>query len=163
MNQKVEDTSSNSSPVDNPLRPANDLEWQRTSSGNSSTQHATALARATTFSNWDSSMNSSNYNRFDDDSVFDVETWNWPVLLTRVLCFFLLFVMIVLFGLGSINTKFDILASFVFIILSIILINTYIDLRVLFCRCLLAVFCCRWKQSRQPNLSTEQHISSTTT
>ena len=153
----LEQEGSSSSSVQNSIHGANganDLEWQNTSSENSST-HAEALARANTFSNWVSSVDSPNYNRYEDDySVIDVETWNWPVLLTRVFCFFLLFLMIVLFGLGAINTNFDILATFVFIILSIILINTYIDLRVLAFRCLCRFFCSCRERKQKPNIST---------
>ena len=102
-----------------------------------------SLERATTFSGWEDDS----YNRFGDDDVFDVETWNWPVLLTRVFCFFLLFIMLVLFGLGAINKKFLVLASIVFVLLSIVLINTYINLRAHAKRfCLFCVSCCCCKK-----------------
>jgi hypothetical protein len=71
------------------------------------------------------------HNSQDDSeelSILDEETWDWPVLLTRVFCFFLLLCTIVLLGLGGLDIKYFILSSLTFALLLIILIGTYVDI-----------------------------------
>lgn len=93
------------------------------------------------------------YNQMNDDpGVMDEERVNWTRLLTRVLSFFLLFVVIVLCGLYEISSKFLVLAAIVCIALIITIIATYVDLRPYFC------FICR-RRLAQPNSNKVVTIS----
>jgi hypothetical protein len=88
------------------------------------------LERAVTFTG---------YEEFQDhEGILDEEQWNWPVLLTRVLCFFLLFVIIVCVALEEISKRFLVLAAVVGGLLVLVLVATYVDPRkwfgILFCR-----------------------------
>lgn len=71
--------------------------------------------------------NNNNFNN-DDDELIDEETINWKRLCTRVLAFFLLFLIILFLCLGGISKKFFALAGIICIILVLIIINTYVKL-----------------------------------
>ncbi|RYH32194.1 hypothetical protein EON65_01065 [archaeon] len=74
------------------------------------------------------------YNQMNDDpGILDEERVNWTRLLTRVLSFFLLFVVIVMCGLYEISPKFLVLAAIVCVVLIITIVATYVDLRPYFC------------------------------
>jgi hypothetical protein len=74
-------------------------------------------------------------NMNDDGSVIDEETINWPVLLTRVSAFFLLFLMIIFCSLEEVSQKFLWLGAIVCVILILVLISTFVDLRPYLCFC----------------------------
>lgn len=62
-------------------------------------------------------------------SLLDEEVWDWPVLLTRVLCFALLFAFIVFTIIGSTLTLFYmVIAAGILLILIIVLIGTFVDI-----------------------------------
>jgi hypothetical protein len=71
----------------------------------------------------------------DDGSVIDEETINWPVLLTRVFTFFLLFLVILFCSLGKVSQKFLWLGAIVCAVLVFLLISTFVDLRPYLCFC----------------------------
>lgn len=79
------------------------------------------------------------YNRMDDDGgILDEEHWNWPVLLARILCFFLLFLIILCVGLEALTQKFLILAAIICGALVFVIVGTYVDPRKwlgILCRC----------------------------
>lgn len=71
------------------------------------------------------------YHNMDDDQdeIMDEEHWNWPVLITRIFCFFLLFLIIVCVILEVITPRFLILAAIICGFLVLIVVATYIDPR----------------------------------
>lgn len=71
----------------------------------------------------------------DDGSVLDEETINWPVLLTRVFAFFLLFLVILFCSLEQVSRKFLWLGAIVCVILFFVLVSTFVDLRPYICCC----------------------------
>ena len=79
------------------------------------------LERAETFTGYN--------NMRDDDEIMDEEVWNWPVLMTRVFCFFLLFLIILCVILEVITPKFLVLAAIICGFLVLVVIATYIDPR----------------------------------
>jgi hypothetical protein len=79
------------------------------------------LERAVTFTGYDEMQ--------DPDPIIDEEHWNWTVLLTRIFCFLLVFVIIVCVALEAITPKFLVLAAIICGLLVIVLIATYIDPR----------------------------------
>ena len=88
------------------------------------------LARADTFAGgWAEKYVTRKESETSDEGVLDEETWDWGVLMTRVFCFFLGFVIVVLLCLGGIDVRLMILAGFVFALLVIIIIGTFIDIQ----------------------------------
>jgi hypothetical protein len=73
------------------------------------------------------------------DEILDEETWNWPALTARVFAFFLLFAIIVSIALQTISKRFLILAALICILLVIVIIGTYVDIKSMF----LALICPR--------------------
>lgn len=71
----------------------------------------------------------------DDGEVLDEETINWPVLLTRVFAFFLLFLVILFCSLEEVSHKFLWLAAIVCVVLLVVIVCTYVDLRPYICCC----------------------------
>jgi hypothetical protein len=79
------------------------------------------LERATTFTGYEGMA--------DQDPIIDEEHWNWPVLLTRVFCFFLLFLIVICVALEEISRRFLVLAAIICGVLVIVIVATYIDPR----------------------------------
>lgn len=80
----------------------------------------------------------------EEDGILDEETWNWSALIARVFAFFLLFLIIICIGLEAITRRFLILAAIICVLLVIVIIGTYIDLREK---------CCWWICPRPRHLS----------
>jgi hypothetical protein len=72
----------------------------------------------------------------EEDGIMDEETWNWSALIARVFAFFLLFLIIICIGLEAITRKFLVLAAIICVLLVIVIVGTYIDLREKCCWCL---------------------------
>lgn len=89
----------------------------------------------------------------EEGGILDEETINWPVLLTRVFAIFLLLLIIVFFSLEEISRKFLVLAAIFCVVLVIVIVGTFIDLRPY-------LFCC-WRRSTTP--ATNIAASSTAT
>jgi hypothetical protein len=87
----------------------------------------------------DSFANQGTYNRMDDEGgIIDEEHWNWSVLMMRVFCFFLLFLIILCVGLEAITRRFLVLAAIICGFLVLVIIATYVDPRKwigIICRC----------------------------
>lgn len=116
----------------------------------------TSLDRSDTFSGWEDSElahNKTPQNSGATEDVIDEETWNWPVLMTRVFCFFLLFIIMVMFGLGALDSKFLVVGAIIFVLLSIILINTYVNL-VPLARKYICCCCYRVKMDSESTIRT---------
>jgi hypothetical protein len=96
------------------------------------------------------------YNRMDDEEILDEETINWTVLVTRVFAFFLLFLVVLFCALEEISIKFVALAAIVCIVLILVIVATYIDIRRYF------LCCCKFKNSGNEN-TNESEVSSTST
>lgn len=96
-------------------------------------QTSTDLERAVTFTG---------YNEMEDEEIMDEETWNWPVLLTRIFCFFLVFMILLCVALEWISPRFLVLAAIICGVLLLVLVATYIDPRKWFSICT-RIFCCR--------------------
>jgi hypothetical protein len=71
----------------------------------------------------------------DDGDVLDEETINWPVLIARVFAFFLLFLVILFCSLEEVSHKFLWLAAIVCVVLLVVIVCTYVDLRPYICCC----------------------------
>lgn len=80
------------------------------------------LERAETFTGY-------NNMRDQDDEIMDEEHWNWPVLLTRIFCFFLLFLIIICVILEVITPRFLVLAAIICGFLILVVVGTYVDPR----------------------------------
>jgi hypothetical protein len=106
------------------------------------------LERAVTFTG---------YEEFQDhEGILDEEQWNWPVLLTRVFSFFLLFVIIVCVALEEISKRFLVLAAIVCGLLVLVLVATYVDPR----KWLGILLCRRQQQQPTPALTYNNRNSS---
>jgi regulator of extracellular matrix RemA (YlzA/DUF370 family) len=76
----------------------------------------------------DNSITDASYSQMSDDvGIMDEEHVHWQVLSTRVLCFFLLFSIIVCVCLQAISNRFLLLAGLICIVLVFIIICTYVD------------------------------------
>lgn len=89
-----------------------------------------------------------------EDGVLDEETWNWSALIARVFAFFLLFLIIICIGLEAITRRFLILAAIICVLLVIVIIGTYVDLREK---------CCWWICPRKRQLSDNPLENSSST
>lgn len=86
--------------------------------------------------NTNSDVENDLYRSFNDDGdVIDEETINWPALLTRVFAFFLLFLVILFCSLEEVSEKFLWLAAIVCVVLLVVIVCTYVDLRPYLCCC----------------------------
>lgn len=95
------------------------------------------LERSDTFS-LERAQTFGTYNQMTDEmdaGIIDEERVNWKVLFARIFAFFLLFVIIVCCGLGAITPRFLVLAAFICVLLIIVIIATYVDLRARFSSC----------------------------
>ncbi len=89
----------------------------------------------------------------EDDGIMDEEHWNWSALIARVFAFFLLFLIILCIGLEAITRRFLILAAIICVLLVIVIIGTYIDLREK---------CCWWLCPRDQKINDNPIESSST-
>ena len=95
-------------------------------------QHNDIYGDATSFKNvsnrptWRAAL----FNRqTEQDELMDEETWHWPTLLARIFAFFLLFVTILCLCLQAISKRFLILAAIVCVLLIVVIVGTFVDLR----------------------------------
>lgn len=93
---------------------------------------ASDLERANTFS-LDRAQSFTDYKPMEDqvvaeEEIIDEEHVHWKVLLTRVFCFFLLFLVILFCALVGVNRRFVFLAAFICIFLVFVIIATYVDI-----------------------------------
>jgi hypothetical protein len=116
------------------------------------------LSRSDTFQGWDV-HNEQRMTTDPDDSIMDEETWDWPVLLTRVFCLFLVFIILVLLSLGEIDYRLMVLAAIVFVLLLLIIIGTFVDITWMLPRCV-PTWCLKSKPRNQlttPLINSDAH------
>lgn len=132
-----------------------DLERAETFTGIHTTQNPIAAKQVTTTSN---DASDGVYQSMDDDGIIDEDLRiNWRVFVARIVALFLFLLIIIFCALEEINIKFLALAAVVCVLLVVVFIATYIDLRSYFgSACFRS--CCQKRATASPSESDVQRV-----